>query len=346
MRQPWITIRLRRLPVSLTLDRRVPPVLGVIVLVTLAGMVLSVGTGEYPIAPIDVIRSILGLSTGNDDHAFVVNTLRLPRALVALLVGLALGVSGAIIQGLTRNPLASPELTGVTAGASFAAVTVIVLLPGLPIGILPFAAFGGGFVVALLLYILAWHGGDSPIRLILVGIGLTALLGAFTTIAVTFGEINQVQRALIWLTGSVYGSTWQEVYLLIPWLALFVPLALLRGRSLDALGLGEEIARGLGVRVTIDRGLLLLAAVALAASVVTVAGTIGFVGLIAPHIARRLVGPNHTGVLPVSALTGGMIVVLADLVGRTIFAPVEIPCGIITAIIGAPFFLYLLYRHR
>ncbi|MFP4439673.1 MAG: FecCD family ABC transporter permease [Chloroflexaceae bacterium] len=280
------------------------------------------------------------------NYDFIVNTLRVPRVLVAWMVGIALGVSGTIIQGLTRNALASPELTGVTAGASLAAVTLIVFVPSVSIAVLPFAAFGGGVGVAVALYLLAWKGGDSPIRLILVGIGLTALLSAFTTFAVTFGEINQVQRALVWLTGSVYGTSWDAVRPFTPWLVIFVPLALVYARDLNTLHFGAEIARSLGSRVTRQRAILLLTAVALAAAVVTVAGTIGFVGLIAPHIARRLVGPTHEGVLPTAALTGGMIVVFADLIGRSLFAPVEIPCGVITALIGAPFFLYLLYQQR
>ena len=346
MQTTWLTVRLRRIPISLYLDRRVPWVMLAMLLVTMGMMVLSIGTGEYPIAPIDVIRTILGMPTGNEDYQFVVNTLRVPRVLVAWFVGIALGISGAIIQGLTRNPLASPELTGVTAGASFAAVTILVLIPSIPITVLPFAAFGGGFGVAVLLYVLSFNKGDSPIRLILIGIGLTAILGAFTTFVTTFGEINAVQRALVWLTGSVYGSGWDEVGTILPWVVIFLPIALLNARNLNILHLGEDVARGLGSAVMQQRGILLLAAVALAASVVTVAGTIGFVGLIAPHITRRLVGPAHEGVLPVSALVGGMIVVGADLIGRTIFAPIEVPAGVITAIIGAPFFIYLLYHQR
>lgn len=169
---------------------------------------------------------------------------------------------------------------------------------------------------------------------------------ALTTFMITFGDIYQVSQALVWLTGSVYGRSWEQILILLPWLAVFLPLALLRFRHLNALNLGDEVAKGLGARVELERGLLVLASVALAASAVATAGTIGFVGLISPHIARRLVGPAHGGLLPVCAMTGGAIVALADLVGRTVFASVEIPCGIVTAVVGAPFFLYLLYRTR
>jgi iron complex transport system permease protein len=163
---------------------------------------------------------------------------------------------------------------------------------------------------------------------------------------ITFGDIYQVSQALVWLTGSVYGRSWEQVFSLLPWLAVFMPIALLRFRHLNVLNLGDEVALGLGSRIELERGLLALSSVALAASAVATAGTVGFVGLMAPHIARRLVGPSHGGLLPVSAMTGGAMVVLADLAGRTLFAPIEIPCGIVTAVVGAPFFLYLLYRTR
>jgi len=346
MNDAWVVVRPRWLPVSLRLDRRVPLALLGLVLAVLAAMVVNVGVGEYPVSPADVVRTVLGRPTADPEHAFIVNTLRLPRVLVAAAVGAALAVSGGIMQGLTRNPLAAPELTGVTAGAGLAAVTVIVALPGAPLAILPFAALAGALTAAFLVYAFAWTNGDSPIRLILVGIGLTSIAGALTTLMLTYGEIQDVTRALVWLTGSVYGRGWEDLRAILPWLAVGLPAALLLAPHLDALNLGEEVARGLGSRVEAHRGLLLLVAAALAAAAVTVAGTVAFVGLIAPHVARRLVGPAHGGLLPVAALTGALIVVAADLVGRTVVAPIEIPCGIVTAAIGAPFFMALLYRGR
>lgn len=345
--QPWIVIRPHRIPFSFRIDRRVPLVLLSAILVTLAAMVINIGVGEYPIPPLDVVRTVLHLPTENfEDYNFIVNTLRLPRMLVAALVGLALGVSGTILQGLTRNPLAAPGILGINAGAGFVAVTLIVLFPSVAAGVLPLAAFAGAVFVALLIYLLAWRGGDSPIRLILVGIGLGAVTGALTTLMITFGDVNNVQRALIWLTGSVYGRSWDELWALLPWVGVFVPLTCLLARDLNALNLGEDVARGLGSRVEIRRGVLLLSAVALAGATVAAAGTIGFVGLMSPHIARRLVGPDHTGLLPTAGVIGALVVVCADLVGRTIVAPIELPCGLITAAVGAPFFIYLLWRQR
>jgi iron complex transport system permease protein len=341
---PWLTIRTPH--VSFRIDRRVPPVLALALLVTLAMMVVNIGVGEYPVPPLDVVRTVLGLPTGNEDYSFIVNTLRLPRMLVAALVGLALGVAGAIMQGLTRNPLADPGILGISAGASLVAVALIIVFKDVPAAMIPVGAFGGALAVAALIYLFAWRGGDSPLRLILVGIGLGAICGALTNLMITFGEIYDVQRALMWLTGSVYGRSWEEFWPLLPWLIVFVPLAFVLSRDLNALNLGEEVARGLGSPVTVRRGVLLITAVALAGSTVAAAGTIGFVGLMAPHLARRLVGPDHSGLLPTAGVLGALIVVAADLVGRTIFAPIELPCGLITAVIGAPFFIALLWQQR
>ncbi|MCB0112503.1 MAG: iron ABC transporter permease [Caldilineaceae bacterium] len=346
MNQTWYVVRLPWTPISFRVDKRVPPVLALTLLATLVLMVINIGVGEYPIPPLDVIRTVFHLPTDNGDFNFIVNTLRLPRMLVAALAGTALAVSGAILQGLTRNPLASPGILGVNAGAGLVAVTLIVMVAQVPAGVIPLAAFGGAVLVAGLIYVLAWRGGDSPLRLILVGIGLGAVTSALTTLMITFGDINNVQRAMIWLTGSVYGRSWDELWAFLPWVGIFTPLAFVLARDLNAFNLGEDVALGLGSPVVRRRGLLLLTAVALAASTVATAGAIGFVGLIAPHLARRLVGPDHTGMLPTSAVLGAFVVVAADLVGRTLFAPVELPCGLVTAAIGAPFFIYLLWRQR
>jgi iron complex transport system permease protein len=309
-------------------------------------MTINMGVGEYYITPLEVLKTILGVPTDNSDHNFIVNTLRLPRMLVAALVGVALGMSGAIMQGISRNPLADPDLMGISSGASLMAVLLIVVFPATPSGYVPLAAFGGAAATALLIYILSWNNGDASLRLILIGIGLASVLGAATSFALTFGDISEVQRALLWLTGSVYARSWDEVYGLLPWLITFVPASFFLARHLNVLGLGDDVAVGLGSRLHLWRGLLLLCSVALAAATVAAAGTIGFVGLMAPHLARRLVGNAHEGLLPIAGLIGGLLVVSADLVGRTIFAPIELPCGLVTSVIGAPFFLYLLYRSR
>ncbi|VEP12965.1 iron-dicitrate transporter subunit; membrane component of ABC superfamily; KpLE2 phage-like element [Hyella patelloides LEGE 07179] len=346
MTKQWLIIRPQVLPISWKSDRRVPGVLLILTLITLVAMVISVGYGEYQIAPLDVVKTLLGLPTTNGDYAFIINTLRLPRTIVAFLVGGGMAIAGTITQGITRNPLAAPGIIGVNAGATLAAVTLLVLLPNAPISLLPFAAFVGALTVALLIYLLAWQEGSSPVRLILVGIGFNLIAGALTNLMITFGEINNVSQALVWLAGSVYGRGWSQVLALIPWIGIFGAIAFYLARELNTLNLGDEVARGLGSRVEWQRGLLLLTSVALAGSSVATAGAVGFVGLMAPHIGRQLVGASHEGLLPVAAMMGGMLVVCADLLGRVMFAPLELPCGIITAVVGAPYFVYLLIKNR
>lgn len=346
----WITLRPRRIPFSYRLDRRVPLVALAILMFTLVTLVFSISYGEYDIPPLEVVRTILNI---NQDHAdytnfvLVVHIFRLPRIVLAFMVGAALATSGAILQGITRNPLADPYLLGVSGGAGLAAVVIIVVLRNVSFGVLPWSAFGGALLMAAAIYTLAWkRGSSSLIRLILIGIALEAVVGAFTTVILLFGDINDVQQAYVWLTGSVYGRNWEHVRSLGSWLVVFLPAAFLLARGLNTLSLGDETAKGLGMRVELQRGLLLLVSVALAAAAVAVAGTIGFVGLVAPHITRRLVGPAHEGLLPVSALFGGALLVLSDLIGRWAIAPSELPVGVITAMIGAPYFMVLLYRSR
>lgn len=346
MTKQWLIIRPKAFAISFHLDRRVPVILLVLTLVTLVAMVLSVGYGEYPISPVDVVKTLLGIPTANGDYAFIINTLRLPRTIVAFLVGVGLAIAGTITQGITRNPLAAPEIIGVNAGATLAAVSLIVLLPDISISLLPVAAFGGAGAIALLIYLMAWQGGSSPIRLILVGIGFDLIVSALTDIMITFGEIDSVSQALVWLAGSVYGRTWTQVWALLPWIIIFSALALLLARELDILNLGDEIALSLGSRVEWQRGLLLLTSVALAGASIATAGAVSFVGLMAPHLARQLIGASHQELIPVAAVMGGMLVVVADLLGRVMFAPLELPCGIITAAVGAPYFVYLLIKNR
>ncbi|MCC5610314.1 iron ABC transporter permease [Nostoc sp. CHAB 5834] len=344
MKVDWLVIRSEG--ISFRIDRRVPPILLCLAVAVVVVMVMNLGRGEYPISPLDIIKTVLRIDTGNPDHAFVIYNLRLPRTLVAFMVGMALAVSGTIFQGITRNPLADPGIIGINAGASLAAVTVIVLFPSAPIYTLPVSAFVGALLMAGLIYSLAWNNGSSPVLFILMGVGLSAIAGAFTSLLITFGDIYSVSDALVWLAGSVYGRTWEQVFSFLPWLIVFIPMALTLARHLNALNLGDDVAKGLGSRVEWQRGLLVLVGVALAGAGVATAGMIGFVGLIAPHLGRQLVGTNHEGLIPTSALLGGMLVVASDLLGRTLFAPIEIPCGVVTAAVGAPYFLYLLIRNR
>jgi iron complex transport system permease protein len=331
---------------SFQVDRRLPLLLILLGILNFAAIVLNVQQGEYPIATLEIIKTLFGIDTGNPDHSFVIYTLRLPRTLLAFIVGIALAISGCIFQGLTRNPLADPSIIGINAGASLFAVGVIVLFPDVPVYVLPIVAFMGAVLTAGLIYSLAWNGGSSPTLLILLGIGFAAISAALTHLMITFGSIYDVSQALVWLAGSVYGRTWEQLFSFLPWVGFGVPIALSLSRHLNVLNLGEDVAKSLGSRVEWQRGILVLIAVALAGSAVATAGTISFVGLIAPHVGRRLIEPNHQNLLPVTALLGGLLVTLADLLGKTLFAPIELPCGVVTAAIGAPFFLYLLIRNR
>jgi len=346
MKQSSLVFRLPRLRISLRISRRVIPVFLVVTLITLLGLVINTSVGDYPISPIAVMQTLLGIDTENPDHSFIIYTLRLPRTLTACLVGIALGIAGAIMQSITRNPLADPGIIGINAGAGLAAVSVIVMFPNLPAFSLPFSAFGGALLASLLVYLLAWERGIHPIRLILIGVGIAAVTNAGTNLMIVFGDIYDVSDALVWLAGSVYGRSWEQVLALLPWLMVFIPLTFMGVSALNALVLGDDIAKGLGSRVEWERSFLLLVSAGLSGVAVATAGTIGFIGLIAPHMGRRLVGNSHEGLIPVAGMMGGMIVVWADFLGRVLFSPVEIPCGIITAVIGAPYFVYLLIKNR
>jgi iron complex transport system permease protein len=306
-------------------------------------MVLQIGTGDYPIPLGDTLASLLGI--GLPEHDFIVRTLRLPRTLIGLCVGASLAVAGTLLQGITLNPLASPGVVGLNAGAGLAAVAAIVWLD-VPMAWLPWMAFCGALLVAMLSYSLAWRQGLSPVRMVLVGIGIAAICQGLITVATLSGNIRLVQQASIWMTGSLYGRSWEHFWPYLPWVLVFLPLAWLCSRQLDLLGLGDATASGLGYRVHAGRTVLLGIAVALAGASVATAGTIGFVGLMAPHLARRLVGTMHAILIPTAALIGGLLVLAADFAGRTVLAPVEIPCGLITAMLGGPYMIYLLLRER
>jgi len=297
--------------VSLRVDLYAVAVGGGVALVALAALVATLGLGEFPIAPGDVLLTLVGQGTGSQE--FIVVGLRLPRALVALTVGVALGASGAILQALTRNPLAAPEIIGVTAGANVAAVVVIVFAPAIPLALLPPAAFAGALATCAVVYALSWRGGSAPIRLILVGIAITAVGYAVVTAVIsTVDEIIHASQLVVFTAGSVFATGWSELAALAPWVAVLLPLALAATRHLDALGLGDEVARALGARVERARLALVTLAAGLAGAAVAVAGPVSFVGLMAPHIARRLVGSAHASVLPISALVGGTVVIVAD----------------------------------
>jgi iron complex transport system permease protein len=309
-----------------------------------------VGVGDVYIPPFDVIQVFFG--TGSELHALVVETFRLPRICIALFAGAAIAVSGAILQAVVRNPLASPDIIGITGGASVAAVSVITFFSdsthSLSVSIhwVPAAAFLGATAIAALIYLFSWKDGVSPFRLVLIGIGFYTATQAATNLIILLGPVFRAVQSKTWLTGSVYGSNWEQVFTLLPWVGTLIPLSILLARDVNVQQFGDQLATGLGSRVQTQRLVLLLISTGLASSAVAFAGGIGFVGLIAPHAARRLVGSSFGAMIPASALLGALFVMLADLAGRTVMAPVEIPAGVFTAAVGAPYFIYLLFRSR
>jgi len=306
----------------------------------------SIGYGDHPVT-IEELIAVLSRPIGtNPQIEMIVFDLRLPRVLLALLVGAGLAVAGAIAQAVMRNPLAEPGILGINAGAALAAVIVIVALHDAPIHLLPWAGFGGAMAMAAAIYGLSWRNGTTSLRIILIGIGLSALSGAATTFLAVSGDIHDVQRAMIWLAGSVYHADRAGVQVLALWLVAPLALALLSARELDLIRFGDDVAQSLGQRVNLIRALMILLCTLLSGASVAAAGLIGFVGLVAPHMARRLVGPAHADLIPVSALIGAALVMAADLAGRTIIAPAQLPAGIVTALIGSPFFAYLLWSRR
>ncbi|OEH91751.1 FecCD family ABC transporter permease [Bacillus solimangrovi] len=310
------------------------------ILVTLFS-IISIGVGAIYISPIKVIAALTGM--GAEEHLFIISNYRLPRIAVALLVGSGLAISGTILQGTIRNPLASPDVIGITKGAGLAAVIVIILFPSSPTIVLPIAAFIGAALVAVALYLFSYKRGIRPATLALVGIALGAVCNAGIQYLMIKFPLD-ANAALVWLTGSLWGRGWDEVAGILPLVLILIPVTFIFAIKLDILNLGDDVAEGLGEHVNRSRVLMLILAVALAGVCVAIVGSIGFVGLIAPHIARQLVGAKHSYLLPISALIGILLVLLADGLGRGLIPPIEIPAGIFTAVIGAPYFLYLLRR--
>ncbi|MFD4267163.1 FecCD family ABC transporter permease [Rhodococcus sp. NPDC058481] len=335
-------------PVSLV--RRTVMVAITVALLVAAFLLLciNIGRGDFAISVPTVAEILFG--GGTKVERFIVMDLRLPRALTALLTGLALGISGAITQSILRNPLASPDLLGITAGASAAAVALIVVAGGgsfvglLAVLGIPIAALIGGIVTAVVIYALSWRGGVQGYRVVLIGIGFNAMLVAAIQWMLISADINDVARAQVWLNGSLNGSDWAQVWPVAIGVAVVGTIALISSFTLGALRLGDDNARSLGVRLQAGQAGLLLAAVALAAIATAAVGPIGFVALCAPQLALRMLRTAGPPILA-SGLTGAVLVVGSDVIARTIL-PIELPVGIVTSALGGPFLLYLLVRNN
>ncbi|HEX6388718.1 MAG TPA: iron chelate uptake ABC transporter family permease subunit [Solirubrobacteraceae bacterium] len=321
-------------------EPRTVAVSGVLLAVSFLLLVLSVGTGEYEIPPGDVVATLFG--GGDSGTQFVIETLRLPRALTGLLVGAALGASGAIFQSITRNPLGSPDVIGFVQGASAGAVLEIIAFGGGTFAIAA-GAIVGGTVTALVVYLLAMRDGVQGYRLVLIGIAIGMMLIAVTDYLLTRSTLEEAQSAQVWLTGSLNGRGWEHVRPAAAALLAVLPLVVLLSRPLRTLELGDDAARALGVGVERTRGALMFAAVALAAVATASAGPVVFVALAAPQIARRLTRASGPGVGS-AALLGAVLLLAADYASQRVFGGIQVPVGVLTGVLGGLYLIWLLTR--
>lgn len=331
--------------------------LRLILMVILAVMTLvSLGWGAAgDTRVIAALGAKLGLAEASLRDVTIVWDIRMPRVLTGVLVGAALAVSGAVMQGLFRNPLADPGLVGVSAGAGLGAVTAIVLGGFLPAALLawagayliPFAAFLGGWASTLVLYAIATRGGRTSVAtMLLAGIALGALTGALTGFIVYRATDDQLRDLTFWGMGSVAGSTWAKLLTAGPIIALGLVAAPFLARALDALALGESVAAHLGIDTQLMKRIAILSVAASVGASVAITGGIGFVGIVVPHVLRLIQGPEHRNLLPNCAILGAIVLLAADMISRTVVAPAELPIGIVTATMGGPFFMWILLKNR
>jgi iron complex transport system permease protein len=314
--------------------------------------IISLNLGSFKIAPFDVIKTLIGQGTSNFE--LVIFNLRLPRILIAVVIGTALATSGVILQGVTKNDLADSGIIGINSGAALFVVVYIYLVNGnvyegisnTTIFTMPIVALCGAAFGAFLIYTLSWNRGINSSRLILIGIGINM---AFTSVLTVFQlkfSTQEFNRVMAWTQGSIWGAGWKYVYAIAPFIIFIMILVIRKSKCLDVLTLGDEISTSLGVEVEKDRRKLIIFAVVLAGVSTSVAGSISFLGLISPHIARKLVGPKHIKLIPISALIGTLILLIGDTISRNIIAPMEIPVGIVISIIGVPYFIYLMLKEN
>ena len=285
-----------------------------------------------------------GLSDLIDKNYFTLMEYRLPRAVLAILLGGALAISGVLVQSVVRNPLASPDILGINNAAGLVAVSVLMFLPNLAFYWMPIFAFLGGVLSFVILWVVCGFN-FRPIKMAIIGVALSALWAAISHYLMLTNPV-EINTAMLWLTGSLWGRSWSYLNVVLPWLVVLLPLPFIFCRDLDTLGLGENKASTLGVTVNKVQISVLVLAVALSTTAVAICGPIAFLGLVAPHLARRLVGGRHRTLLPAALIIGALLLQLSDILARVIDPPTELPAGILTAIIGAPYFFYLLMRTK
>ena len=312
--------------------------------VTLSLMVLlfglSIRLGTYTLS----FEEIWAAFQPDDKNYFTLMEYRLPRAVLAILLGGALAISGVLVQSVVRNPLASPDILGINNAAGLVAVSVLMFLPNLAFYWMPIFAFLGGVLSIVILWIVCGFN-FRPIKMAIIGVALSALWAAISHYLMLTNPV-EINTAMLWLTGSLWGRSWSYLNVVLPWLVVLLPLPFIFCRDLDTLGLGENKASTLGVTVNKVQISVLVLAVALSTTAVAICGPIAFLGLVAPHLARRLVGGRHRSLLPAALIIGALLLQLSDILARVIDPPTELPAGILTAIIGAPYFFYLLMRTK
>jgi iron complex transport system permease protein len=316
-------------------------------------MYVSLTNGAFDISIGDTVRTLLRIDP-QPEHDLVILEFRLPRIVISALVGLGLGVAGAVIQGVSRNALADPGILGINAGAGAAIVIFLFFFQGAVRGtgwtavmMMPIFGLVGGLGAAALIYAFAWKDGRlDPQRLILVGIGIASGLGAITLYLSLKMKASDFEMATVWLNGSIYNANWKFIVTMLPWLIVLIPVIWKKSYYLDLFQLEEDSVRSLGVATEKEKAMLLLSSIGIVSACVSVSGGIGFIGLMAPHIAKRLVGLQHKRIVPTCGLIGMILVVGSDFIAKTVFSPVEIPVGIVISIIGVPYFIYLLYRGK
>lgn len=323
----------------------------VIIMFTLliVGFFISLNVGRYSIPPLEVLQTLMG--NGSKKQNIVLFDLRLPRMIIAVLMGMGLAVSGAVLQGISRNGLSDPGILGISSGAGLAVLLFVSFYPSnnmAPPFFMPFLALVGAGLTAILIYILSYKKGHgiSPTRLLLTGIAVGAGLSAVSIILTLQLNPRNLEFVVTWQMGSLWGSNWKFVLALLPWIVILLPFVYWKSKILNMLNMHEQITGSLGVSINRERLVLLAAAVGLAASSVAIGGGIGFVGLLGPHIARRLVGPQHQFMLPITAFVGGLLVLTGDTIGRSFMEYTEIPAGVVISLLGGPYFIYLLMRTK
>ncbi|MGQ4365873.1 FecCD family ABC transporter permease [Streptomyces sp. SAS_272] len=327
---------------SVRLDVRALTVVVLLVVAALAASVVLIGTGDFPISSGDVVRTLLG--DGNAGQEFIVNELRLPRVLVGLLVGSSLGLGGALFQAVSRNPLGSPDVLGLGQGATAGALVMIVLFSGSATQV-TVGALAGGLVTGALIYLLAWRRGVHGYRLVLVGIGVSAVATAVNGYLMTKADFVDAARAVVWMTGTLDGRDWKQVWPLLALACVLVPLVLAHARGLRMTEMGDDVSHALGVRVERVRLVVMVAAVLLTAAATAAAGPVSFVALTAPQLARRLTRSPGPNLVP-SLCMGAALLVTADLAAQRLFGDGRLPVGVVTGVLGGVYLLWLLVTER